>query len=162
MCVSIHNHCFWRILWFAGFCAPARHCGPPFWRSCFTIHCVGRTGPFLLQESLHDSLRGDHPVAALSARNTFLPVDIGHVWCITTAMYGGMEIILAIGFPETGKTSHVTVMLCLMDRWIFFALAAESTSALRVCCKAFTLQKICSWFASSIHVLLQVVSKLPS
>ena len=63
---------------------------------------------------------------------------------INTAMYGGMEIILAIGFPETGKTSHVTVMLCLMDRWIFFALAAESTFALRVCCKAFTLQKICS------------------
>ena len=77
-------------------------------------------------------------------------------------MYGGMEIILALGFPETGKTSHVIVMLCLMDRWIFFALAAEFTSALRVCCKAFTLQKFCSRLAASIPVLQQVVSKLPS
>ena len=78
-CVSIHSHFYPRILWFAGFCASARTCGPPYWRSRSTIHCVEWTGPFLLKESLHESLRGDHPVAALSARNTFLPVDIGHV-----------------------------------------------------------------------------------
>ena len=35
---------------------------------------------FLLEEPLHDPLRGDLPVAAVSARNTFLPVDVvGHV-----------------------------------------------------------------------------------
>ena len=57
-------------------------------------------GLFLVEEPLHDSLRGDFSVAAFSARNTFLPVHIdGHMRCKNTATYNGIEKFLPRDCP---------------------------------------------------------------
>ena len=67
----------------------------------------------------------------------FPPVHIdGHVRCKITATYGGIEIMLAVGLPEPGKTSHVTVMGCLL---------VVSCSWRRIhLCKSSVLQSFCT------------------